>query len=259
VLVGFGLTVALSVLALFAGIVVLMEAGRRWGVRRRARDPHSLSGGVGPIEGAVFALMGLLIAFTFYGAAERFDGRRTLSIDEANALGTAYLRLDMLPPDARDALRERFVRYVDQRLAFYRDLHDREAAMRHMAATEALQVEIWARSVDAAAATEGPAASVVLLPALNQMFDIANTRRAILKRHPPLGVFLLLGLMILTGAFMAGLVMSASARSTLHVLAFAFTMSVTVYFILDYEYPRSGLVRVDATDQLLRDVRASMR
>ena len=56
--------------------------------------------GVGVIDGAVFALPGLLLAFTFSGAAARFDTRRHLIVEEANAIGTAYLRLDLLPPDA---------------------------------------------------------------------------------------------------------------------------------------------------------------
>ena len=85
---------------LFIGMLCLLEVGRRVGQRRREADTEGARAGVGVIDGAVFALLGLLLAFTFSGAAARFDTRRHLIVEEANAIGTAYLRLDLLPPDA---------------------------------------------------------------------------------------------------------------------------------------------------------------
>lgn len=80
------------------------------------------------MEGAVFALLGLLIAFTFSGAATRFDTRRQLIIEETSDIGTAYLRLDLLPVEAQPGLREKFREYVDARLEVYRKLPDIAAA-----------------------------------------------------------------------------------------------------------------------------------
>ena len=94
------------------GTLIFMELGRRIGQRRAVTDTEAAVVGVGVLDGAVFALLGLLIAFTFYGAASRFDTRRQLAVEEANAIGTAYFRLDILPPDAQPALREKFRRYV---------------------------------------------------------------------------------------------------------------------------------------------------
>jgi len=72
--------------------------------------------GIGTIEGAVFGLLALLVALTFSGAAARFDTRRQLIVEETNDIGTAYLRLDLLPPSAQPALRESFRQYVGMRL-----------------------------------------------------------------------------------------------------------------------------------------------
>ena len=72
----------------------------------------------------MFALFGLLVAFTFSGAASRFEDRRHLIAAEANAIGTAYLRLDLLPSDAQPPLRELFLRYLDARFAVYRQIED---------------------------------------------------------------------------------------------------------------------------------------
>ncbi len=93
--------ISLSIaLALFAGMLLLLDIGRRIGARRRAQDAGGAGAGTGAVEGAVFALLGLLVAFTFSGAASRFDARRALVVEEANAIGTAYLRLDLLPASA---------------------------------------------------------------------------------------------------------------------------------------------------------------
>ena len=109
-------------------MLILLEVGRRIGIRRLAKDPDGARAGFGAIEGAVLALLGLLLAFTVTGAGSRFDARRNLIVEETNAIGTAYLRLDMLPTAAQPALRESFRRYVVARLDVYRKLQDVTAA-----------------------------------------------------------------------------------------------------------------------------------
>src|SRR6185503_8225075 len=91
--------------ALFLAMPLLLETGRRLGIRRLAQEPQGAGQSFGVVEGAVFSLLGLLIAFTFSGAAARSDTRRELIIQEANNIGTAYLRLDLLPAAAQPALR----------------------------------------------------------------------------------------------------------------------------------------------------------
>jgi hypothetical protein len=95
------------------------------------------------MENAVFGLMGLLIAFTFSGAASRLDARRQLIAEDTNAIATAYLRIDLLPSARQQALRESFRQYLDARLAFYSKLGDPTAARAEMSRCTALQREIW--------------------------------------------------------------------------------------------------------------------
>jgi hypothetical protein len=102
--------------SLLAGMLILTEAGRRIGLRRMAEDPEGVRAGLGAIEAAILALLGLLLAFTFSGAGSRFDARRQLIVDETNAIGTAYLRIDLLTAAAQPELRENFRRYVEARL-----------------------------------------------------------------------------------------------------------------------------------------------
>jgi len=109
---------------LFAGMLMLLDLGWRLGRRRKDRTEDTSRAGLGAVEGAVFALLGLMVAFTFSGAASRFDYRRQLIIDEANALGTAWLRLELLPENTRPELRQLFRDYLDFRLAAYDKMPD---------------------------------------------------------------------------------------------------------------------------------------
>jgi uncharacterized membrane protein len=244
---------ALLVAVLFSGIIICLEAGWRAGRRRPVA-------GQGAVEAAVFGLMGLLMAFTFSGAAARFDSKRELVIQEANAIGTAYLRLDLLPPAAQPPLRDLFRRYVDARLSFYRNILDSELSRRDEAIWVALQGEIWTGAVTATREETALSARFFLLPALNDMIDITTTRAAARRMHPDAAIFAMLGVAVLAGALLAGWGMAASSeRSLLHVVAFALLMTIAVYVILDLEYPRIGFLRIDSFDSFLVEVRRSMK
>src|SRR5438034_9907293 len=139
----YTLYTALLSLGLFVGMLVLLEVGRRIGVQRLAQNPEGAEAGVAVVDGAVFALLGLLIAFTFSGAASRFDTRRQLIVEETNAIGTAWLRLDLLPASAQPLLRDEFRKYLDARLAAFRKIPDLAAANAELTRAGALQNDIW--------------------------------------------------------------------------------------------------------------------
>ena len=168
----FALSAALYSIALFAGMIVFGEMGRRVARRRAARDPEGAWQGIGVIDGALFALLGLVIAFTFSGAASRFEGRRHLIVDETNAIGTAYLRLDLLPAESQEALRDRFKRYLDTRLAVYERLPDLAAAHAELENSNRIQAEIWAETLTAARGIQP--ATMLLVPALNENVRYRN-------------------------------------------------------------------------------------
>jgi len=247
-------------IALFAGMVVMLEIGRRIGVRRIAADPEGAKSGTGALDGAVFALLGLLIAFTFSGATSRFDERRNLIIEETNDVSTAYLRLDLLPASTQPSLRELFREYLDARLETYQKMPDMKVAKGFFDRSIELQEDIWREAVAAAGMKEAPlAANTLLLPALNQMFDITNTRMMVMKKHPPLVIFVLLFGLALISALLAGFGMAhGKSRSWVHIIGFTLTMALAVNIIINIEYPRRGLIRLDSFDQSLWELRQSM-
>lgn len=244
----FTLYIWLFALALFLALLLFLEIGRRLGIRRMARDPAGARVPLSAVEGAVFALLGLLIAFTFSGAASRFDHRRHLVSEEANAIGTAYLRLDLLQGQSRERLRADFKRYVETRLAAHAKLPDVEAAWKEFGKAMVIQDEIWKRAVVACREEGSQPATMLLLPALNQMIDITATRVTATMTHPPLLIFGMLGALALVSALVAGYAMAGGRKpSWMHAIGFAFIMAATIYVILDLEVPNLGLVRLDAS------------
>src|SRR5262249_34159975 len=200
-----------------------------------------------------------LIAFSISGGQDRLDARRRLIVEEANAVDTAYLRLDLLPAAAQPGLRADFRRYLDARIAFYEHFLDFDhARSQHRLAGE-LQRTPWKDTVIAVAQAPDMRATLLLVPAVNAMLDVTTARDAALRSHVPLAIFVLLIVLSFACAFFAGAEMSDRPRpSTLHVLVFAGTLALTTYVIVNIELPRLGFARLGPIDDLLVQVRQHM-
>jgi hypothetical protein len=253
---------------LFPGILIaeilLMEAGRWFGIQWRSKNRGTSPGGSGAVEGAAFGLMALLIAFTFYGAETRFETRRNLIVEEANAIDTAYLRLDLLPANTQSKLREDFREYVRSRLAIYQKIPDWEAVeavKTELRQSTALQREIWREAVVASEHADSPAVPNLVMPAIDRMIDIASTQIVALQRHPPTAVWVMLALTLLASCVLAGYSMSASgARNWVHIVVFSLLFSTVIYINVDFEYPRMrGFIHIAEMDELLLQTLENMK
>lgn len=203
IVVRYELTLFLSVIGLFVGMIVLGRLGSHVPFIRAGRTPEGAWEGTGIVDSAVFGLLALLVAFSFSGAMSRLDIRRNLVVEEANAIGTAYQRLDLLPKESQVALRTTFKRYLDSRLETYRRLPDVEAALSEFRNSKRLQDEIWNQAL--LAARDIQPATMLLVPALNQMFDITTARTInAIYMHPPGIVFAMLYGVALLGAALVG-------------------------------------------------------
>lgn len=250
-----------AAIGVFVGILAFLELGRWIGKRAMGRRVAAPLSSAEALQTAVFALLGLLIAFTFSGALNRFDVRRSQAVDEANAIGTAYLRIALLPAPAQPRLRQLVREYVDARIATYRKLPDLQAARAELARSQELQSDIWQEAVAAVQSPEtGAGTNLLVMPALNQMFDLATTRLAATQMHPPVVIYAMLVGLAFASALLAGFqAATEKAPGWLHQFGFAAIVAATVYVIIDMEYPRLGWIRLDAIDQLLVGVRAGMR
>ncbi len=244
-------------LALCGVMLIGFETGFRVGRWRRGEggDREEMAA----VDAAIFALLGLLLGFAFAGAMSRLDTRRDLIVKETNAIGTAYLRVDLLPLADQPEMRRLFRGYLDERLHVFDSLdrgHDAEPAM---AAVARLQREIWTKSVEASRKEATGTVERLVLPALNEMIDVTTTRTVALHtRLPTLILGLLLGVAVLSSLLAGHAMAKRGRRNYLHAAIYAATVSLTIYAVLDLDDPRRGLIRLEAADQILRQLHQSM-
>src|SRR6187551_3156923 len=134
---------ALAALGLFAGVLIGLRVGWGLGRKRLAELGDDGNAGLGAVEGSVYGLMGLLIAFTFTGAAGRFQDRRGLVTQHVNAAGTAWLRTDLLEGPVKAEVRGLLRDYVDALLRLGTSAGDAQVRVATMAELGALQDNIW--------------------------------------------------------------------------------------------------------------------
>jgi hypothetical protein len=256
----FSFVILLIVLALFLGIVGAIDLGYRCGKQRAARNPDVGSEKTDAVQTTVFSLLSLILAFVFSGAASRFDHRQDLVIQEATAIHSSYSLVDLLPQASQDDIRVLYKNYVKSRIDLFDSYQDEGGKSAEFVASEELQSQVWNKTSAAALATGNTSVISLVHIGLNAMTDSTAIRLHASRVHPPKIFYALLFGLILLAAFLVGYAMSAGPqRPWLHIYTFAMVMASTMYVILDFEYPRFGIVRIEAADQSLVDVLESMK
>jgi hypothetical protein len=245
-------------ICVFLGMVACLEIGYRIG-RNASRKTESSHVGTGTIEAAIFALLGLLLGFTFANGISHLDQLRELIVREANVIGTAYLRLDLLPVNEQAGMRSLFREYLDARIQLYEKLHSIDAAVEELNRAAQLQQRIWSKSVAAVSADPSQNVARLLLPALNDMIDVTTSRTIALRTHLPPLIFLLSISVALLSGLLAGYDMAKRKnRSWLHGLLYSVVIALTIYTVMDLDNPRFGLIRLKAADSALIQLRNSI-
>jgi hypothetical protein len=249
---------AIVSVSLFLGMLVCLEVGYRIG-SYASRKNEAAHEGTGTIGAAIFALLGLLLGFTFANGISHLDQRRELIVHEANTIGTAYLRLDLLPASQQTEMRRLFREYLDSRLRVYAKLPDLSQAETELGHATQLQQKIWSKAVATGFADPSQNVDRLLLPALNDMIDVTTSRTIALHTHLPPLIFGLSIIVALLSALLAGYDMEKRRkRSWLHMLLYASVIALTVFTFVDLDYPRFGLIRLNAADSALTQLRDSI-
>lgn len=244
-------------LSFFLVLLAAIQVGRGIGKKRRPENENGRAG-TSSIEALVFALLGLLIAFTFSGAAQRLADRRNLIVQEVNAMGTAWLRIDLLAPADQPAMRDEFRKYVDARIDYYRHITDsaRRQSIANRAADE--QNLVWRMAMSAKDHAQPPLAAS-FIAAVNDMLDASTTLTVAQSVHPPLAIHLFLGVLAVMCGFLVGLNLAHEGTAgVFHQIVYALVVTTALYIIIDFEYPRVGTIRIDGVDTLLFSLRHSM-
>ncbi len=203
---------------------------------------------------AVLTLLGLIIGFTFSMAISRYDQRKNLEQAEANAIGTEYVRADLLPAPDAARMRKLLQDYTAQRILFYQG-HNASELQQIAAGRAALQQQLW-QTVLPAAGAQPTALTALVVSGMNDVLDSQGDTQAAWLNRIPLEAWSLLVLL----ALLSNIMIAYSGRS-LHttnwlLVTLPLVVSVSLMLIADIDSPRGGLIRVSTPN--LNSVAAGM-
>lgn len=235
-------------------VLLALEGGYQLGRWRHAHVVGEKEAPVGAMVGSILGLLAMMLAFTFNLAATRFDERRQAVLDEANAIGTTYLRARLLSEPQRSELQALLREYTDVRLRTVQEGGVAEGIVR----SEELHQELWSRAVAAAEKHPGLITTGLFLQSLNDVIDLHAKRLHVSmgSRMPPMiwfSLFILALLGMTAMGYQAGL--SWTRRSPAELLL-ALAFAGILYLIVDLDRSQEGLLRV--SQQAMLDVRRSM-
>jgi len=239
-------------LMLFVIMMALVIIGRYIGAKffaEREKDSNVLA--------SLFAILGLMLAFTFGMSLTRYEKRIDIMVNESNDIGTAILRADLYPEEYRQQFRADFKQYVDARIAFFEAGADTGKIFAAHRESEAIQKRLWDRAAQLSAnPAVTMAASMQMVPALNAMIDITNTRwRATLNKVPEPVLYMLVALIVIT-SFQLGYTLSAKKKMDwLGVVGVALLICAVIHLIVDMDRPRRGVITLKQTNQSMVDLR----
>lgn len=243
----------LAMLLLAIGVfVAALEMGYRLGQRRQAKSDESDKTHANALHGAVLGLLALLLGFTFAMSVSRYENRKTLMVDQANAIGTAWLRGKLLPQPYAARSDALFRNYVESRLQYNAAGRDDGAIAAVEARAATIENELW--EISRALFAEDPRTHPTNLytQALNEVFDIREERRFALDDRVPFAVTVMLFLVSLSAMAMVSYSCGLNGRRrALANLTFACLIAVVLVIILDIDAPRVGFVQV-SQDSLIR-------
>ena len=192
----------------------------------------------------MLGMLALLLGFTFSMALARNDMRRQLVVDEANAIGTTWLRTSVLTEPQQAGTRTLLRRYVEVRTRFASWSPEQPEYDEVMRQTAALQQELWQRAAEVMESRRD-ALMASYIASLNEAIDVTEERRAALENRIPHEAWGMLGFFSFAATFIVGLAMPSRSTKMLAILPVVISCALTL--VMDLDAPRSGLIRVDQT------------
>ena len=236
----------LIAVALFISMALAIEVGFRFGLRAQPSANEASKAHINAIQSSILGILALLLGFTFSLSLQRFDSRSEAMVDEANAIGTAYLRAQLLPPAVRGKVQTLLREYVDLRVQASRiSVVHQEARGALMAKISQLHKQLWLNAKQAAELDASAVKTGMFIQSLNDLIDSFGKHDAVLNRHVPEVVLLLLyGTFLMAGAIVGFSSGVAGHRPSLVSYILVLLIVVLVFLIIDLDRPRRGLIEV---------------
>ena len=237
-------TQTVVLLIVSALLLLLAEFGYRCGRSSHRRNPDLAKGHSGTIQGAVLGLLGLLLGFTFAMSVARHDNRRLLLVEEANSIGTTWLRADFLPESHRDKVKELLREYTELHVEQFQHDFGSPPFMQARARVSEIVRELWQHGSAGAEEKPSPLTNS-FIASLNETIDLDTSRMVARRNHVPGAVWLLLLLVAGCGAWSSGFVSGAGGfRSVFSQWIFPLLISVVITLISDIDRPRRGIISI---------------
>jgi hypothetical protein len=243
-----------------ASIVLFLastETGFRLGRKAQTTINEGTRSEISTLQGAMLGLLALLLGFTFAMSMSRFEARKQVVLDESNAIGTTFLRAQLLPQPPRREISDLLRQYVEVRLALYAAGIDENKLRQANDRTDQLHRQLW--SLAAALGEKDPRAVTtgLFLQSLNETIDLHAKRITALENHVPEIILLLLYFVALVVTGVIGYGCGLAGRRNFFVTAMASILIASVVLvIIDLDRPRRGLIRV--SQQRMVELRDSL-
>src|ERR1700689_4691930 len=232
-------------LVLLLSFVVLWLAARIGvAIRRRQALDEDTSHDLDVVVAATLTLLGLIIGFSFSMATNRYDQRKNLEEAEANAIGTEYVRADLLPAGDAARVRALLVEYLNQRILFYKTRD--EGQLRQIdSATVQLQTDLWsAVKVPADAARATPVLGLVI-SGMNDVLNSQGYTQAAWWNRIPMAAWVLMGVIAICANLLFACGAHRAKAGAINLLVLPLVLSIAFFLIADIDSPRRGVIRVN--------------
>lgn len=232
------------VAVLFLGLMITAcETGYALGLRTRTEERTKTM--VPTVVASILALLGLLLGFTMSMSVSRYDTRRRLVLDEANALLAAYLRTQALPTPQGTELQQLVRQYVDNRVRVSQNALDPQMLQQGKDDDARLQGELWSRAAALAQTNPQSVPAGLVLESLDTAFSLENSRWIGFVAHLPDGVIYVNAVMGLVGALMVGYDFGITGhRHPLSEALLIISITMVLVLIVELDHPHSGVIRV---------------
>jgi len=242
---------------LFVLLIIATQIGFMIGARSHRRTGEDGGPAATTIQAAVLGLLALLLGFSFSMAMSRYDIRKRLVVEEANDIGTTYLRAKMLPGTESAEACSLLRRYVDNRLKYYDYGVDYEAIRRSLSETDRLQKQLWSQAMAAVRADPNPVPTGLFVQSLNNVIDGHAKRIEAFENQVPEAIFLGIYIVAILSMALTGRVCGLSDnRNLMPTITAALLISLVVFMINDLDRPRQGTIKV--SQQSMINLRESM-
>jgi hypothetical protein len=232
-------------------LVLAVEVGYRAGARASSTINDGAKSHLSTIFGGILGLLALLLGFTFAMSLSRYDLRKRLVTQEANAIGTAYLRSQLLPEPEKKEVADLLRKYVDVRIEFSHAGVDQLRLDPIDGKTQQLQGEIWSRLSSAVAKDDRPVTTGMFQQSVNEAFDLQSERLAAMENHVPESVLILLILIALIDVFCIGYGCGIGKnRHLISTTMLVVLLVLVITGIMDLDRPRRGLIRVSQASMI---------